>query len=93
MITIHKYPFPIVGNIDQSDLVLPQDAKFLMFNYQRRVPCVWFLVDTSKPTEHRHLVLCGTGTQVPENATHLASAQTHDEMFVFHLFELVKEEG
>lgn len=85
MMTIHKYQFEI------NDIVvvrMPEGSHILKVECQRGVPCIWAIVDTSKPRTEYYFRIFGTGHSLTPNAradTHVATFQ--DGSLVWHMFK------
>lgn len=84
MKTIYKYLAPGI----ECFIELPIGAKVLSFQFQRRQPYIWCLVDTDIKTEQRHFVLAGTGHDITayNNLNFIGTSQDGD--YVLHLFEI-----
>lgn len=84
--TIWKFPIPCADN----ELQLPIGAKILCAHPQGNSPHIWALVDPSQPTERRTIEVIGTGHEMEEaERNYIDTIQTHDGMFVWHVFELL----
>jgi hypothetical protein len=83
MRTIYKYPFKISSRFT---LGLPYGSNIISAGIQGSLPVLWAEVDPEQREITRHLAVIGTGHQLPENATFIATFQ--DPPFVWHLYEL-----
>lgn len=84
MTTIWKFSAPIT---DDFAVVAPDGARFLSVQMQAGKPCIWMLVDPSKPARSYMMRWYGTGhdLDMPVDAmTFLGTVQLHE--LVFHLF-------
>lgn len=85
MKTIHKYPIPVAASFP---LRLPEGAEILILQMQRNVPCIWALVDPSKPLRLRVFVTVGTGFGLDDKFNFQSYVGTYqDDGFVWHVFE------
>lgn len=90
MQSIHKYPVPIV---DDVEIELPVGAQVLTVQVQMDKPFIWALVskDTVR-TEMRQFRLIGTGHPIEDDAKrYVGTFQLHGGDLVFHLFEKIEE--
>ncbi len=81
-----------VGRI--SSVMIPTDAKFVLFDEQDRNFCVWFEVDPHGGLEERRFGVFATGESVPEHFHHVASSNrkiafgtVEFAYFCWHLYE------
>lgn len=85
MKTIHKFPFQTA---DQAMLTMPRGANILCVQAQHGVPCLWALVDPSKPAQERRLRVYGTGHPCDENAgDYIGTYQLSGGALIFHVFD------
>ena len=85
MRTVWKFPFQAA---DHQDIEMPQGAKILHIDVQGDTPCLWALVDPSRPREKRHFRLAGTGHPIEEDTgIHVGSFMMMGGVLVFHLFD------
>lgn len=89
MITIYKYPVPI---LDSFELALPIHSRILAFQIKDETPFIWALVDTCNDIETRTFSIYGTGKPIESKTIY------HDKYigtvqkkfgFVWHLFEVL----
>ena len=91
MKSIYKYPFKWEH---KPSLRMPKGAKILKFGVQDHLPTIWASVDVGETLgEDREFLMIGTGQTVPDlHACYLSyidTVFTHDEKFVWHLFEVL----
>ncbi len=60
---VYKYPFDVTGHIE---IVAPEGMIPLRVLIQHGSPCLWALVDPSKPPRTHHFRLAGTGHDIEE---------------------------
>lgn len=88
MKTIWKYPIPIE---DKFVLTMPIGAQPLCVQVQHGQPCIWALIDTSKPQTTFLFRLSTTGyTDLDDNLTkldYLGTFQMNGGDLVFHVFQ------
>lgn len=77
-----KWPIEVE---DVFALRLPIDSEVIHVDLQDGEPFMWTLGPASSDTEERIFFICGTGSPVQDDWTHLASFQ--QPLFVWHLFE------
>ncbi len=86
---IFKYMF---GITDSIVIPMPEGARVLDVQIQHGAPCIWALVDTSKPNVNRMFRLAGTGHPIKPDEAHkhiyIGTFQMSDGALVFHLFEV-----
>ena len=97
MRTIHKYPVKLNSTPGHPRITIemPEDACVLTVQTQyagdleREMPCVWAMVDTTRPMKKHGFYLFGTGHQMETSGTtrYIGSFQLEGGRFVFHLFE------
>jgi hypothetical protein len=84
MITIYKYPFQI---FDMVPLKVPAGSTPLCVQMQNDEPCIWMLVDTTKPIVFRALKIFGTGREIIDDVESLSYVGTIQmSHFVWHVF-------
>lgn len=91
---IYKYHI----NFDRHQVLpLPQDAQFLHIDYQNNSLCLWFMIDSTKPTTLIKLEVIGTGWEIPDLPPlnnqpvirkHLGTVL--QGQFVWHIFEWIE---
>jgi len=83
MNTIWKYQVAL--SAEPTVLMVPPPAQFLAAGWQG-MPVVWFLADPDEmpPKVPITVRVVGTGWDVPDDATHLATV--HNPPYVWHLF-------
>ena len=78
-----------IQRADRFDIPLPEDAVILGADGGRGDgPEMWALVDPDAPLVTRTFVLTGTGHDVPDDVSHVATFR--DGFFVWHLWEAVR---
>ena len=84
---ILKYPLDLrYGAIHPVDM--PIGAIILTVQVQYGVPCVWALCDDALPKVRRHIVLYGTGQDLPNNpGKYIGTVQFNNGGLVFHVFD------
>lgn len=90
MRVVYKYPIPVE---DAFEIGLPQGARVLSVQVQGSTPCLWALVDPSRPKEARRFRLASTGHPVEEseNLSFVDTFQLRGGSLVFHVFEYVED--
>jgi len=83
---VFKYPIPVT---DSFTLDLPEGARPLTVQMQGSQPCLWALIDPSRPKTLRVFRLAGTGHPIedPGALSFIATFQMSNGMLVFHVFE------
>ena len=80
--TIFKYQLSIK---DTQNINLPANSEPLSVQIQNGVICVWFVVDTSMPTEIAEINIFGTGHSLPDvMGKHIGAVQLNS--LVWHVF-------
>ena len=87
MRTIYKFPFSLRHTIE---IDMPQNAIVRLVECQQETPTIWAEVDDQSPRAPRQFKLLGTGNQIEDNLSHVASFQMPPD--VWHLYELNGEE-
>lgn len=90
MKTIYKYDLP--ASEHEFSVSMPEGAQLLTAQIQRDVPCVWALVDTTKPVQERRFVVVGTGHELVGGSVglkYVGTFQHFDGRLVLHLFEVL----
>lgn len=70
---------------DRQVVVLPHGAQMLTIQMQGHHPCLWALVDPSRPPQQRGIQMYGTGHPATDAGVYIATFQTGP--LVFHVFE------
>lgn len=87
MKTIHKYVLdPAV--VQAQEVAMPNGAKLLSVQSQQGLLTLWALVDTSRPTVMRKMMVFGTGQAIdlpPGPMDYVGTAQLGS--LVWHLFD------
>lgn len=86
---IWKFPFELQ---EFFTIPMPENTEILTVQMQKNVPCIWAFVVPGIAKEKRNFRLLGTGHKVALNecnSGYIGTIQTHDETFVWHLFEVV----
>lgn len=91
MKVIWKYEIKVT---DIFGLDMPEGAEVLTVQVCKEQPCIWALVDNSKPKEKRVFCIYGTGhiVSAPQTKKYIGTFQQLDGALVWHLFELKGEE-
>jgi len=90
MQVIYKYPFALDQEVT---ILMPIDPLILHFGNQRGVLTIWAQVNTEAVMFPKRFVVLGTGHTIPSNTMNLryiGSAQFHDGMLVWHLYEVLE---
>lgn len=90
MKTIYKYPLAM--HTGPQVVKIPIQNAFRLFDFQGRIPCVWFEVVTGGPTVNRNYRILATGQEIKIDNHTLdwrSSRQilTKTGLEVWHLFE------
>lgn len=76
---------------DVVRVLMPEGAEILTFQNQRGNPCIWALVDPTKPKEERMFEIYGTGHDIHEDMgidrEYIGTIISEQGMLVWHLFE------
>jgi hypothetical protein len=72
---------------DEFQREMPEGAAVIHVAVQRDEPCMWVLVDPSRPPETRTFYVHGTGHPIPAGRAHRGSFLMVGDDFVGHLFE------
>lgn len=86
MKTIYKY------KIDDrvKHFEMPDDAIILCVQIQHDYPCIWALIDPSKPMVQRTFTTVGTGWTIDDDQLHyIGTYLTEGNVFVWHVFEIL----
>jgi hypothetical protein len=82
---IFKYPIPID---DEIVLSMPEGAEVLSVQVQRGQPCIWAVVNPTRPPVHHTFEIRGTGHRFMGNeGRFIGSFQLENGYLIFHLFE------
>ncbi len=84
---IFKYQFEVT---DSMTVLMPEGAKILSVQVQRGVPCIWAEVDPTAPIVERNFEIRGTGHNVGQVGSFIATFQLENGSLVFHIFDSVK---
>lgn len=89
---VFKWPLLVV---DKQTLMLPEGAEILCVQVQHGRPCIWAVVNDSRPLEARRFITHGTGHPMSAPAgLYIGTYQLESGELVFHVFEqLVGQEG
>jgi hypothetical protein len=76
---------------DSQTVLMPEGAEVLTVQAQRDIPCMWAMVDPSKPKVPRDFETFGTGHTIREDMgtdrTYVGTYQIRGGGLVFHVFE------
>jgi len=97
MRTIWKFPLKFTGENGYACTVqMPRAAVVRHFAFEFRgpldpgprkgVPTIWAEVDSEQPAEPAQFQIFGTGHEIPNGATHVATFDS--EPFVWHVFDM-----
>lgn len=94
MEVIYKYQFTIS---EQFEISMPRDAKILSVEIQPApndfgpgIPCLWAIVDKTKPLEHRFFNVVPTDRELAKIPVHAYIGTIRDGEFVWHIFDVSK---
>lgn len=83
MRTIYKYPIEVT---DVQHIEMNEGARILSVQTQQGRPCLWALVDTSKPKRKVEIHVHGTGHENTLDFHYIGTFQLHQGALVFHVF-------
>lgn len=83
MKTVYKFAFP--SGTDTLEAKIPADAKPVYVAIQNKRVTMWFELDTEEENVERYFKIVPTGSEVPEEGTHIQSIM--DGEFVWHIYE------
>lgn len=81
--TVWKYPLAIA---DSQSIIMPVGAEILDVQVQGGIPCLWAMVDPTRPTEHVLVQTVGTGHTFFPIGEYVGTYQVHNGTLVFHVF-------
>ncbi len=89
---IFKYELDVIGVVV---LEIPESGEILTIQVQYGKPCIWVLVDPSKPVVTRTFKTYGTGHEVSsepfdKTLNYLCTYQLQDGKFIGHVFEVIE---
>lgn len=70
-------------------LELPIGFEILTVQLQGGEPQLWALVDQAQPSESVTILIVGTGHDVPNDASYIATFQVTSGTLIFHAFRLI----
>lgn len=84
--TIWKFPLQTVG---MQSVQMPRNARILCVQVQRCEPCLWAMVDETKPLVERRIRIIGTEHPIDASAVlhYIGTYQLDGGGLVFHVFE------
>ncbi len=86
MRSIWKYELSVT---DVQVIQMPEGAELLCVQNQRGVPCVWALVETSRPKIMREIHIFGTGRPCDSfKEGYVGTFQLRNGDLVFHVFDV-----
>jgi hypothetical protein len=87
MKAIYKYP---IKDERAQTIRMPEGAEILSVQCQGEQLCIWAMVDTESPSEHRRFVLLCTGEPCEEleHGRYVGTVQLRQGVVVLHLFDL-----
>lgn len=89
MKTIYKFPLKIT---DIQKVSMPKDSTILTVQVQRKIPCLWALVETDKQAEERSFRIITTGHPILNNIIrYIGTFQVLESDYVGHVFEIKQE--
>lgn len=76
-------------------IVMPKGAKVLCVKTQNEMPYLWAEVDPEADTEVRKFAIFGTGESIPVKRpmTYIGTYMVHGGNYVWHVYELEKEDS
>ena len=82
------FKYPIMPD-DQQTVLMPDGAVILTVQCQHDFPCIWALVDDTKPGKLRKIAMVGTGRPCDhlESAAYIGTFQIRGGTLVFHVFD------
>lgn len=81
---IWKFEAPITD----LKISMPTGAQIIDLRIQRRMPCLWAVVDPKADLVERRFRWVGTGHEMDFDGEYVGTVQSPDETLVFHLFEV-----
>ncbi len=84
--TIWKYELPMVD----TTISMPIGAEILAVQLQKKIVCMWALIDPGSERENRNFRIVGTGSKKKielKKENYLGTVQ--QEIFVWHIFEII----
>ena len=86
MRAIYKYAIPMVNRFCINAPLVGLTPVHVAV--QHDIPCLWFEVDTERPSQAHWFRVVGTGEPIAAEArTHVGTFMVRDGAFVFHVFE------
>lgn len=86
MITVYKYSFKVTQDI--LEISTHEGAVILTIQHQFNIPCLWAMVDTTRPLVKKTFYIIGTGNPIPvERMNYIATIQELGGNLVWHIFE------
>jgi hypothetical protein len=85
------YKYSLQRTSDIQPVFLPVNAKYLDWGFQHGIPVMWFLVDSEVSIE-RYFKIIGTGWECKEIERGTYLGTKFENEFVWHLFEVSKED-
>lgn len=90
MKTVWKYALEVA---DEQVIEMPANAHILTVQTQQGTPCIWALVDPTRPYEPRKLLIAGTGHERKDlddvGVSYIGTFQVMGGGLIFHVFESV----
>ena len=90
MKTVWKYPLEVE---DEQIIEMPANAHILTVQTQQGRPCLWALVDPTRPFEPRRILIAGTGHERKDlddvGVGYIGTFQVMGGGLIFHVFESV----
>lgn len=83
---VWKFPIEIT---DGQLIEMPHGARVIAVQAQRDAVCLWAIVEPGARREERHVIVAGTGHQLPPNVEEYQYAgtfQLQGGLLVFHVF-------
>ena len=85
MKTIWKFDLEVT---DLQDIAIPEGARLLCVQIQRRQPKLWALVEEFAPIVKRFIEMVGTGHEVSDPVgAYIGTFQNENGSLVFHVFD------
>jgi hypothetical protein len=86
MKTIWKYKLELT---DVQNILMPESARILSVQFQRRELCLWALLDPEEPKMRRRIRIVGTGNPMPDHGSiwwFIGTVQQEEYGLVWHVF-------
>ena len=83
---IFKYELEVVAN---QEIEMPGGAEILCVQSQKKIMCLWAVVDPEMATQTRKIRIHGTGHDIPDtdSLSYIGTVQMLDGQLIWHVFE------